>query len=254
MAGSLFAYPSDDIVAAATLSMTNEDTDYPDGNLQNENPADTAKSTTTSTTVTVTASSAQQIVAAAYFNSNATTASVENDATLNQSFTIPSRTTDGQIVNPWKNLTSVANNTDDVWRFVFSKTGSEVWEGGRLVLSTALRDLDWIYPVRFGVRRPGVVVNTTRLGTRQILSSGVRQRFARGVVRKHTALALFQELDAQVNGSALGFLFIPESDVNDAWFATLAPSSIEWSRLNPNASEFQVEIVELCMGAPPTLT
>lgn len=250
-----------DLVRAATLSMTSPDADpaYAVQNAQNDDPADTARANGTSTLVTVTLDAVYQVVAAMVANTNATSISVASVAGLSQAITVPTRTGDGQIINGWKNLTGIANNTDNDWTVSLSKTGTAKLEFGRIVLVAALIDVEWRWGngngPKFGIRRPGYVENVTRLGTKHRRPGGTQYRVAAGEVLRTSALANHLLRDAHGSGLDEGFFFVPYAEENQAWFAVPRdPTGTEWQSLAAPATSFAVEIDELCMGAPPALT
>ena len=254
-----FALPSvEKYGTVSSITATNINSLYPLSNSQGNDPADTTKSTSITTVISMVFPSDITPVAYMVANTNATSISLSNGAGMTaQAITIPSRTGDGQILNGWKNMIGVSSATDDVWTLTLPKSGSEVLEFGRVCIVTSLYNAGVIWGSgqgpKIGIERPGQVENVTRLGTVWRAQSGVQFRTFSGQVRRTTHLANFQALEALANGSGTGFMFIPDFQANEAWFARLTDQSrYAWQRQSEHVATFGLDIAELCMGAPPS--
>lgn len=249
---SLFTpWHEDAINLASSVVMTNPDTAYPIGNAVNEDPEDTAKASGTTTTVTVTLPSSMLVQAAFVGNTNATSMAIQNNSgSFNQAIAVPPRTVDGKQVN---GFVSWAGTSDTIFKFVLSKTGAAVLEFGRLCLLLALREMVFVARDQgtFGLMRPGTIDNVTRYGSRTRASSPVLQRYVSGVVRRYADLDTHLILDGHVNGLNRGFFFVPDDQVNAAWYAQLGAVEAQWSRYAPAGMAYRIRVEEKAQGAPP---
>lgn len=239
----LVALPGDDAIWGASLSMTNEDPAYPAGNLKNEDPADAAKSLTTTTTITITTSSITP-VAVALINTNAETASFNGDP-----FTIPSLDPDGQRIHPWLDLRGSPLPAGTSWTVVLSRASGVVW-CGRIVLVTAIYDLNLKYGLQRGRLRPGAIEITTRLGSRIKHDAQIRTRWARGSVDRSESESLLHQLEASAKGSRLPFLLIPDELTNDAWFVTFKANDFLSTIADLDVIEIPLAFDEVSSGPP----
>jgi hypothetical protein len=207
----LVALAGDDAVTTATISMSNEDAEFPAENAQSYNPAKLAKSTTNTTTFTITTSSITP-VAIALIQTNAET------ATLNGlPITIPVLDSDGQRIHPWLDMRGSPEAAGTSWTLVLSKASGVVFIG-RICLVVALHALNVRYGWEVGRNRPGEVTIETRMGVVLKHTSELRSRYAQGVVNLLEDEALLASLDSSAKGSNLPYLLIPDEDTNDAWY------------------------------------
>lgn len=250
---SLYALPTDDLIRTAALSMSTEDSAYPITNVQNEDPADTAKSTTTSTVVTITVPSSTPR-ALSIINTNATSIVLTNAAGMaSQAQIVPSRTVDGKQINGFKDMDGVLLRTSTVFTLTMSKTGTSPLEVGRIVLVTALRELVWLPNVEFGIARPGAVRNRTRLGSVARRLSPTWKRSGTGQFLDVSELANLRAWEAAGNGLGYGALLIPDRRVNDAWFVQPAEDGVKWTGGDAQI-DLKLALEEISMGLPPALT
>ena len=207
----LVALAGDDAVTTATISMTNEDADFPAENAQNYNPAHLAKSTTTTTTFTITTSSIEP-VAVALIQTNAETATLNGNA-----ITIPALDSDGQRIHPWLDMRGSPLASGTTWTLVLSKASGTVFIG-RICLVVALHELNVRYGWEVGRNRPGETTIETRGGSILKHTMELRSRWAQGVVNLLEDEALLASLDSSAKGSNIPYLLIPDEVVNDAWY------------------------------------
>jgi hypothetical protein len=262
----LLAFPSDDLVWDATLTMSNEDADYPVENIQNNDPSDTAKSTTTSTTVQIDISGGNQTVVGLFLgNTNFTTGALSSTAGAIGSFVFPSRTPDGKQRNGWLDLRGLSNVTEDHFEIALSKTGSIAGELGRVCLVTAWQAPKVLVegagtPPVFGRIRPGQVENISRGGvTNRRVSPWAAIRKLMASTHESDTRDILDQLEAECLGLNRGFLLVPNEDSNDAWFAQCEMADLEWAQNYPDGVTdgmfpMRMTFLELSMGLPPALT
>lgn len=244
--------PTDDKIPAAALAMTNQDANYPVGNAQDDDPANTAKATGTSTVVTITTPSITAVLYSV-INTNATSISLTNGAGMAaQAQAIPSRTLDGKQRNGFKYFAGVALATSTTWTLTMSKTGAQPLEFGRIVLVVAVWDLKWLRGVDYDLRRPGAARNVTRLGTVNRRLSPVSQRSGNGQFLHDDAFTVMANVEAGSNGLGNGFLVVPDRDVNDAMFMQVAEDAIRWKDQISHV-DLRLPMEEITMGLPPNL-
>lgn len=261
----LLAFPSDDVIWDATLSSSQEDSDYPVANAQNNKTDDTAKSTSgTAFTIEVDLAAPVTVVAAFVGNTNATGGSLISDGGTIGSFTFPSRTPDGKQRNGWLDTRALPHVTDDHFEFVLSKSGSPKLEVGRLCLVVELQAPEVLVegagsPPVSSRMRPGQVENVSRGGTtwrRPVPWAPIRSLTISTLTAD--ARAILDQLEAESNGLDRGFLFIENEDENDAWFAQCEFVPFEFSKNQPDdvaeIEPVRMKIVEIAMGLPPALT
>ncbi|MGE3175924.1 MAG: hypothetical protein AB7O32_00525 [Vicinamibacterales bacterium] len=242
------ALPGDDLVWTATVSMTDEDADYPATNVQHWNPARLAKATASSTTVTIDCSGNVTPVAVALINTNATSAAISNAAGLNQAITIPALEADGQRIHGWQSLIGLSNVTDDIFDIDLSRP-SGVVTIGRIALVVQVYDVNWVPGHVVGIDRPGNVALRTRLGTVIVHDAGIRVRSVDATFDLAEDAPVWRGLERSAKGEALPFLFIPDDTQNDAWWVRLDPSFRERSGL-PGFMSLPRRMTELSSGPP----
>lgn len=263
----LLAFPSDDVIWDADLSMSNEDpnTDYAVENLQDNDPSNTARSTTTSTTVQIDLAGNVTVVGLALINTNYTTGALSSGAGAIGAFTFPSRTPDGKQRNGWLDLRGHSNRTDDHFEIALSKSGAAFGELGRICLVTewqaphVLVDGAGSPPV-FGRKRPGQIENVSRGGvTWRRASPWAAIRTLMASSHEPDTRDILDQLEAESMGLNRGFLLVPNEDVNDAWFAQCDLADFNYAQNMPDdvtdgLFPIRMTFVELSMGLPPELT
>jgi hypothetical protein len=258
MGKALFAYPSENAAATATLSMTNENATYPATKGNNLDPADPLKATATSTVITITLSGSTTLKGFALINTNlaGATCTLTNTASYSQVITTPARTADGNCVHGWRDMRSDANPTATVWTLTITGASANV-AIGEIVAVTNLRDLNW----RWQTGGPELahawdaIIHRTFYGSRLKYNKRILIRSGRGTaVRdtdRSTLLGLAQACQSSSYDNANGevpFLFIPDSAVNDAWFVHLTDSSLRWIKVQQNSSDTSIDLTEVSSG------
>src|ERR1043165_9254705 len=127
----VYARPSDNVIANATIAVSTSATGYGVANLYDGNPAKPWRATATTATIDFDFGSAQSLDLAAIIHHNLTAglANVKlmGDAaanwagpTLSQAFTIPAYDQDGFPVNPYLDLTGIGSRSFRYWRLSFA--------------------------------------------------------------------------------------------------------------------------------------
>jgi hypothetical protein len=254
MAGPLLSYYTDK--TAPTLSMTNADSTFPAANGTDLDPATVLKATTTSTVITLTHSGSVTAVGFAIINHNlvGATVTLANGGGYSQAITIPARSSDGQCVNAWRDMRADANTAATVWTLTITGASANV-AIGELVMVTALRRVTWLTIVggteaSFRWHWPKRI-HRTFYGSRLVYDTGVRMRAASGESLTEADRALFLALAQSAKGASYGFLFIPDSSVNDAWFVVIPDmSEIVSGFQSATISRVQFAIEEVSSGLP----
>lgn len=132
--------------------------------------------------------------------------------------TVPATRADGRRVAPFVDLSARSNR---YFRLDVTGTNSVAPAMGEWWLTSAKRVLAPVSAMRYGMtthkRRPAKV-HETEAGPAAPIDYGVTRRFITGEFR--TSAAGVAQLDAlweAVKGPVLPFLWIPDSDVNEAW-------------------------------------
>lgn len=262
---SIFALPADDLVLMgdAVLSMSTPNTLFPATNAADGNPRTLAKSLGLSTTVTATiAAGNRTVVGVVVFNTNATIITFESDAGAISSVTVLARDTEGQLRDPWKDTTGLANITDDVFRILLSKGGSTPLQFGEVALLTAWRPMNLVKGLQFGFRRPGNERLETRLGAEHVWVSSIRQREAEGTIKIASDLGLHMTLNAQSAGADRPFVFIPyrlgapldQGILDGAWLVKYIEDKYRFAAQDHMATDIKIILREMAKTAPPPTT
>lgn len=239
----LITSPVDDIIWAASLSMTNQDSAYPITNAQGVAPVPPAKSTTTTTTITITpAGGAGTPIYLSLHGTNAASGTFEG-----HTITFPGTEADGQRLNPRLDLRLLAVSSP--YTLVLT-SASGVVKVGRICLVSAVYPLNVVYGWQTGRRRPGEITVTTRLGTVITHSADIRTRWAKGVVNLSSDEVILKAIDAGAWGTYKPFMLIPDEAVNDAWFVRFASSDFSTAIPNYDVRDIPVAFDELSSGPP----
>jgi hypothetical protein len=237
----LVAPASVDLVWDATLSMSSEDPDHPVENIQTSDPALLAKSLTNTTTIGITTPLATP-VAIALIQTNAESASLNGNP-----IPIPATELDGQRIHAWLNMSTSPIASGTSWNLTLSRASGVVFIG-RVVLVTALYALPLKYGLETGRNRPGATESRTRLGSLNRVSAGIRTRWARGAVDIIEAETLMRDLEASAQGMQIPFLFIPDENVNDAWFVTYVANDFRVQYPNYDVRDVAFAVEEVSNG------
>lgn len=239
----LVALTSADISLTASVSMSNEDADYPAENLLDGDPANVAKSTTNSTTVTFTTPSST-VVAAALINTNAETATING-----VSITIPALDDDGQRLHGWLDRRLVPLGPTTSWAIALSRSSGVVWIGAVPIL-TDIEELNLRYGLQLGRTRPGDVIIKTRLGSLIKHQQTIRTRWAKGQTWDEASFAILDALEASARGPMFPFVFIPDEATNDAWYVALDADDYAVTYPDYGVREVDFKVTELSGGPP----
>lgn len=199
-----------DLIWSATLSASDDDTEFPIQNAQTDDPALLCKGVANTLNITITTASATP-VAIALIQTNAETGTLDG-----QAITFPGLDSEGQRIHPWKLLAGLSPGTSRT--LVLSKASGVVFVG-RICLLTELQELNVKYGWERGRFRPADIEIPTRGGSLLYHSFGVRTKWAQGVVDLHEDETMLSSLDLSAKGKTLPMLFIPDEATNEAWFA-----------------------------------
>lgn len=250
---TLYGRPSDNICASATLSLTTgaAAAGYPLTNLQDLRPDTPFKCTGVNATIVCTFGAAKtlQAIALAHHNLYGLTITVTNNGGVmaSQNLVVPAVSNDGLPVNPWIDLRSVAGNSAAVWTITIAGAAANVAIGELLLIQT-LRSM----PLRYGceiVERHPALTHRTEYDVKLSYGMGLRYRRMTGMIEKESERASLLALHRDARGTLKPWLFILESDVNDAMFVAFDDTS-EWAhqRQTPAHTPSQVKIEELIAG------
>lgn len=248
---SLIGLPGNDLVYTDTTSMTNVNTLYPVSNLQTADPQQIARSTGTGSTIYFIHGVASRPIGLSIHNHSLVGATV---TFAGQSVTIPARSADGQCTNVWLDLRAVSIPTTTIHQLVVSGATSG-FGVGRVCLPTSLT------PVRFQVGDGGEVEwetewpNSTERGYyygQMTYDRGVRLRSVRGETLRGVDQAILYAVQESGKGQLNPFLFVPDSTVNDAWFAKPSDAALRWKQSTSGRTRMVTEfgIHEVSMGLP----
>jgi hypothetical protein len=247
MGKAAIARPALDLWTAATLTASNEDADYPIENSQDYNPANPFKATGVSTTIDATHTSAAR-EAIAFIN----TSLLVGTSTFTAggvAVTPAARTADGQCVNCWKRLDLGASTTTQI----VITTAPATVQIGRIVLVSDVTELNWIWGAG-GQVGEDYEWPTTKIvtfgGTKHVYDKGYRIRTARGTVKRETDRQTLLTLAQSAKGENVPFLFIPDVDVNDAWYVRLSSSTLAALKKMRNVTDVSIDFVEESSGLP----
>ena len=232
--------PDDDVFYRCTVSMTDEDDEYPVTNLQDPDPALVTKASVNHTTITITALDPLGVpwsvtpVALAVFNTNAGTIHFNEGMAGVIPLTVPNRDPDDQRIHPWIDLTDLVAPASTFTITLSGPTSPSlasdpIWVGRISLIaihgggslggdSLGLRPLNLRYGLRYGRTRPGDVQIRTRLGSILSYPAGIRTRWAEGETGLLEDELLRHALEANTYGAHLPFLFIPDENTNSAWW------------------------------------
>lgn len=228
-----YAKYSDIVTVAATWSVTagTAESAYPVSNLDDLRPWLVARSTGTTITYRATFGGAQALQAVAFINTNATAIQLTNGAGLSQAVSIPSTPDDGLTLDPWIDLTNVANASSTTWNIAL--TGPSGVALGVPVLVATLRTMPLLWSGLEEDERHGTIVHETEYGVRLKLGFGIRQRVWRGEFIRESFRADLLALLRDARGPLRSFLLVPDHTQNDALLVDLTDDSTTFARRHP---------------------
>lgn len=252
-----YARPNDNVSPNATWTVQSGSaaaSGYPASNVGNRNPAKPFKSVGTSTTLRATFGSNQVLVAVAIINHNLAGASsvvLTSGAGLNQTVTIPANDSDGQCLNPFLDFSSaaLAQRTSTTFDLAITTNALGNVAIGEILLLTALRDLRWMWGLKF---QPGraVVRHRTFGGSLLAYDKKIRVRRASGRVQLQSEETAMRLLETEGRGEVYPWLLIPVRTVNDCWFVQFVPGSFAYMPRSLGSTELVIEAEEVSSGPP----
>lgn len=258
--GLLYAKPSDNVIADATITPSTEATGYEVENLYDGNPAKPWKATATTGNIVFNFGSAQNIDLVALIHHNLTAGlevRIQGNAsdswgspTLNQAITIPAYDEDGFPVNPWIDLSALSNSFQ-YWRLVVVGTNAANVAIGELWLVETRRELtarNLRYGLSQSTTRP-LIEHTTDYGVSTIYDLGAKMRGLSGeIITTNTGLEEVKDWWDSCNGRALPTLMIFDEDVNSAQLVRWGAMGRVDRRSNHNIATIPVAFSEVSRG------
>jgi hypothetical protein len=252
--GTHIAYADEDLMRDATLSATNEDSDYPVERLQvddQDSPVFPFKSTTTGTVITIalpTGSGTPDGIAIIHHNLAGAPVTLANGVGFSEVIAIPPRTRSGLQPNVWFDMREMPNRNADEWTLTI--TGNSVNVAiGRIVLVGQ----DALAHAPFLVKTPTVRPErlTTRLrttfGHELVYDKGVRQRAMSGRTITDDHRVILENAWEAAAGTVTPFLLVPQHDENDAWWVRF--KAFEYSQdVYQDVSPAHATLEEVALG------
>lgn len=228
-----YAHPSDNVsplgvweVLAGALQAG-----FPITNINDLNPAKPVKATGTSLTVRVTYGVAQLVKAIVLVTHNLFSATIEltNNAGMATQAIVPlANHEDGHSVNPFKDLSAVANNTATQWDLTITGAAANVAIGEILLLSewrTLSRNVRW--GLRDRDRHPAIV-HRTFAGVRKVADVGVKmRRLTASIEATDVGRTALLSLARDASGCVKNWPFVLDPLINDARFLHFEDPDIE---------------------------
>lgn len=279
---SYYARPDDDLAQEAiSVTSSPEDAEYPAENLISENAADPAKLTATTGSYVLEFDEPKAPVAVVlayqYLDEALTGVKIQANTidswgapAFSQDLIIPAKRRDGPTdqrwtVNPWALLGELPDAYGyEFWRLVITSANSQNVAVGRLLLLSALRQVELFHDSEMGHTDrpqddPGQIVQPTELGVETILSIGGPRRsfstvvlgsdYGAGTAPVQEAAdfrALYESVDARLHP----FVFIPFGDVNDAWLVRNESMAGERSHRQGGYQRWPLDVREVSRGLP----
>jgi len=258
----IIQYASDNVAPnASTIGVQSgvEDQDYPASYLNDEQISRPAKIVGTSGSWVLSFAAKQRVDLVALGPHNLTSATIQahntnvwTAPTLSVAMTIPARNADGHSVGAWKDLTNASGYTTEgfyFWRLLVGSTTNpalgELWLGALKRIPS--RAYQWIFTIE---HEYPVIEHYTEFLVPHIFGVSARQRRFRCNFRASDAGALeLQSWYASMRGATAPALFIPDSDVNEAWWIRHGQAYAETPQIT-NARDVDMLLVEHSTGVP----
>jgi len=260
-----YAVPSDDAAgSASSVIASDEDAEYPAENLIAPTntghlnlPSRPAKLSTTSGHWELTFDAPITVIGVALIYTNfdedldvTIEAGSGSPLSFSQAIPIPAPWENGWWPSPW--ILFDDPETHDTWRLSINEANSIAPQVGRLLLLTALHDLD--NDVRWGVveeEEQGQIEHATEGKVETLYELwGPRRSFLGELALQHQVAGNLVSLHRSVRNRILPWLLIPDESINDAWFVRFQEA--KWSRtremIEHNIFPFRVQ--ELSRGLP----
>jgi hypothetical protein len=262
MSDVILQYPSDNVAglySTVGVNSGSEDLDYPASYLADGRPGRPAKLTTTSGSWVFDFGSAQRIDLVVLGAHNLSAVSIEGNASnvwtspaFSADLVIPTRTADGHSVNAWVDLTTESGYSASgfqYWRLVVS--GSDPCAVGELWLGQTIRTTDRGYALGFTISEtPATIAHRTEFLIPLVYALGSRERRLALTFRARSAGAVaLREWYRSMQGPGLTSIFIPDVNVNDAWWIRHAG---DYSEAVPyaEARDVSMNLTEHATGVP----
>lgn len=252
---SYIALRSDDMVpgyavlGAVIQSNENTDPNYGSNMVGTDDPAEVSRATSPSSTWVVPAGGTLRALAILNHNWVGRTVTLSSNLGTIAVLTVPARV-GGQVTNIFKDVLGLPNVVGASTYSVAVTGGTTNAEVGGIKMFTSVYEVKWQYRVEPGQRRPRNKI-TTHWETDIILPKGIRRRFISGTVHgEETESVVWNTIFDSSEGDYRPFLYVHDSEVNDAWWVRMDEDAIRWAHSDKNYVEIPVAFTELSMGLP----
>lgn len=262
MANLLFQKPTDNIAAAATLSVDTgtEDAAYPATNLVDLNPAKPAKLTTTTGSFVFAFPAPVNVDLVALIHHNldeglevriqGNAANVWGAPTLDELIVIPPYRSDGFPINPFTDLTGIVGRTFEFWRLEIVGVNSVPVQIGEVWLGATKRQLTvnirWNYEENDD--QP-LIEHVTDFRVKTVYSYGVSiRRLVAQVTTTDGGAAQLYDWWRACRGRANPMLIAIDADVNDCMMARFNMSYLKSNREFVDYNPIDLDMIEVSRG------
>jgi hypothetical protein len=228
-----------------------ENVEYPASYLGNRNPARPFKATGTSVTARATFGSDVILVGVSIQNHNlaGATVSITSGSGLSQPIPTPANDYDDLWIGPWLDFSSALLVQRTSTQFNIVVTGGLLGPIaiGEVILITAFTDLNLKLGAKYQPTRLQIRHRTWGASHLQY-DKRIRIRTAKGMLDLRSDEATMRRLEAEAIGGYHPFLFIPDEDVNEAWYVQLVPGSFSYSLQTHGVTQMPFEVQEISSG------
>lgn len=245
---TLYARPSRNVAPNATWTVTagTLDTGYDADAVADLAPASAVLAEGTSLTLRATFISAQTLVGIAIVNHNFAQGSpyasvtLTNGAGLSVPLTVPDDYENGLPRGFYEDFTASANRTSTVWNIVITGNAEPVAVGEIVLLTSWDTDIEFLVDTVDDEEYVPTIRHRTHAGVRMVYKPQVAWRTFRGEVFAEDDGVSLQTLARDCEQAGENFVWIPESDINEAFFVHFAERSLKRIRVlsrnhDPNA-------------------
>lgn len=250
-----YTRPDDNVAPNATWSVTvgTAATGYPVSQIATLNPAKGFKANQTTATVRATFGASQVLVGVAIVNHNLDGASVTITSGSGLSQTIAIEPNSGGQNSPTiKDFSSalLAQRTSTTFDIAVVSNVLGNVAIGEVLLLTAIRDLRWIWGLKFRPKRL-VTRHTTFGGTHLQYDKRIRVLVMSGKIQLKTEETAMRTLEDEARGEVQPWLVWPERlTSNRVHFVKFVPGTFDWSPQSIGSTEITIEAEEMSQGPP----
>jgi hypothetical protein len=267
VAEQLYSRPGDNVAqdATPTLATGTVAGGSAIANINDLRPGKATRLTGTSGTFRFTFGAPVELVAMAICNHNLAGASVAltnsggGGGIVGLPVPVAANGSDDQCVNPWLSFDGsvtghpvylAAARTSSVWDVAITGALLGNVAVGEILLLTALRDLRWMWGVKFWPGRYIVSPGTTFGESHLRYNKRIRRRRFSGTVQLQTEEQAMRLLEAEAQGEYHGWLLVPKVGDNDCQFVQFNPGSFSFSPKSIGSTDMTIEGTEVSSGPP----